>query len=84
MDETSLLREALKQQTIAEGEKWLKKLDQELNRLGMGDVWRRGGENNKNVWRVVSKRLIDTERQKMEANMSGKRSLALYNEFKSS
>jgi hypothetical protein len=69
VDETSLLREALKQQTIEKGENWLKKLEQELNSLGMGDVWRRGGENNNNGWKVVSKRCIDTERQKMEANM---------------
>jgi cell fate (sporulation/competence/biofilm development) regulator YmcA (YheA/YmcA/DUF963 family) len=72
MDETSLLREALKQQTIKKGENWLKKLEQELNSLGMRDVWRRGGENNNNVWKVVSKRCIDTERQKMEANMREK------------
>jgi hypothetical protein len=50
----------------------------------MGDVWRRGGENNNNVWKVVSKRRTDTERQRMEANMGEKRSLALYNELKSS
>jgi hypothetical protein len=50
----------------------------------MGDVWRRGGKNNNNVWKVVSKRCINTEHQKMEANMRKKRSLALYNELKSS
>jgi hypothetical protein len=50
MDETSLLREALKQQTIEKGENWLKKVEQELNRQGMRDVWRRGGENDNNVW----------------------------------
>jgi hypothetical protein len=55
----------------------LKKLEQELTSLGMGDVWRRGGENN-NVWKVVSKRCIDTERQKMELNVKEKRSLALH------
>jgi hypothetical protein len=60
------------------------KIEQELNSLGIGDVWRGGGENSNNVWKVVSKRCIHTERQKMEANMRGKRSLALYNEFKSS
>jgi hypothetical protein len=32
----------------------------------MRDVWRRAGENNKNVWKVVSKRCTDTERQKVE------------------
>jgi hypothetical protein len=78
MDETSLLREALIQQTIEKGENWLKKLENELNRLGMGDIWRRGGENNNNVWKVVIKRCIDTECQKMEADMREKRSLALY------
>jgi hypothetical protein len=72
-DETSLLREALKQQTIEKGENWLQKLEQEPNSLGMGDVWRRGGENNNNVWKVVSKRCTDTEHQKMEANIRGKK-----------
>jgi cell fate (sporulation/competence/biofilm development) regulator YmcA (YheA/YmcA/DUF963 family) len=72
MDEMSLLREALKQQTIEKGENWLKNLEQELNSLGMGDVWRRGGENNNNIWKVFSKRCKDTERQKMEAYMREK------------
>jgi hypothetical protein len=84
MDETNLLREAVKQQTIEKGENWLKKLEPVLNSLGMGDVWRRGGENNNNVWKVVSKRCIDTERLKVEANMREKRYLPLYNELKSS
>jgi hypothetical protein len=38
----------------------------------MGDVWRRGGENDSNVWKVVSKRCTDTERQKVGANMREK------------
>jgi hypothetical protein len=41
------------------------------------------GENN-NIWKVVSKRCIDTQRQKMEANMREKGSLSLTNELKSS
>jgi cell fate (sporulation/competence/biofilm development) regulator YmcA (YheA/YmcA/DUF963 family) len=73
MDEASFLREALKQQTIEKGENWLKKLEKELNRIGMGDIWRREEENNNNIWKVVSKRCIDTGRQKMEANMRGKK-----------
>jgi cell fate (sporulation/competence/biofilm development) regulator YmcA (YheA/YmcA/DUF963 family) len=73
MDKTSLLREPLKEQTVEKGENWLKKLEQEINSLGMGDIWRRGGENNNNVWKVVSKRCTDTERQKMEANMREKK-----------
>jgi cell fate (sporulation/competence/biofilm development) regulator YmcA (YheA/YmcA/DUF963 family) len=79
MYEMSLLMEAIKQQTIEKGENRLKKLEQELNSLDMADVWRRGGENNNNVWKVVSKRCVDTERQKMEANVKEKRPLALYN-----
>jgi hypothetical protein len=50
----------------------------------VGDVWRRGGENSNNVWKVVIKMCTDTERQKMAANVRGKISLALYNELKSS
>jgi hypothetical protein len=72
MDETRRLREALKRQTIEKGENQWKKLEQELNRLGMGDVRRRGGDNNNNLWKVVSKRCVDTERQKMEANVTEK------------
>jgi hypothetical protein len=54
----------------------------ELNRLGRGDMWRRGMENNNNTWREVGKSCVDIEHQKMEANMGEKRSLALYNELK--
>jgi hypothetical protein len=49
MDETNLQRKGLKQQTIGKGENWLKKLVQELNKLGVGNVWRRGGKNINNV-----------------------------------
>jgi hypothetical protein len=38
----------------------------------VGDVLRREGENNNNVWKVISKRCIDTERQKMAANVREK------------
>jgi hypothetical protein len=41
------------------------------------------GEYN-SVWKVVSKRWIDTERQKMEENTREKRSIVLYNDLKSS
>jgi hypothetical protein len=41
----------------------------ELEGLGMGDFWINGGENNRNVWREVSKRYMDIERQNMEASM---------------
>jgi hypothetical protein len=54
MDKTSLMREALKQQSREKGENWLNKTEQELSRLGMGDIWRSGGENNNSVCREVS------------------------------
>jgi hypothetical protein len=38
----------------------------------MRDVWRRGGENNNNIWKVVSKRCIGTEHHKMEPTMREK------------
>jgi hypothetical protein len=62
----------------------LKKVEQELNRLGIVDIWRRGSENNNNAWTEVSKRYVDSECQKMKANMRDKRLLALYSELKNS
>jgi hypothetical protein len=48
----------------------------------MGDIRIMGEENNRNVWREVSKRCMDIERQNMEAIMKKKRSLVFYNELK--
>jgi hypothetical protein len=47
----------------------------------MWDIWIMGEENNRNVWREVSKRCMDIERQNMEASMKEKRSLVVYNEL---
>jgi hypothetical protein len=58
MDEMSLLGDALKQQSLEKGKNWLNKIKQELG-LGMGDIWIMGEENNRNVWREVSKRCMD-------------------------
>jgi hypothetical protein len=58
-------------------------INQEFERLDMGDVWRNGEENNRNLWREVSKRCVDVERQIIEASMEEKRSLVFYNELKS-
>jgi hypothetical protein len=82
MDETSLMRDALKQQSLEKGNNWLNKIKQELEGLGMGDIWINGEENNRNVWREVSKRCMDTEGQNMKASMKEKRSLVFYNELK--
>jgi hypothetical protein len=38
----------------------------------VGDIWNNGEENNRNVWREVSKRCVDTDRQNIEARMRGK------------
>jgi hypothetical protein len=81
MDEASLLGDALKQQSLEKGNNWLNKIKQELEGLGRRDIWINGEENNRNVWRVVSKRCVDTERQNMEASMREKRSLVFYNEL---
>jgi hypothetical protein len=51
MDETSLLGDALKQQSLDKGDNWLNKIKQELERLGRGDIWINGEESNRNVWR---------------------------------
>jgi hypothetical protein len=61
MDEMSLLGDAQKQQSLEKGKNWLNKIKQELG-LVMGDIWIMGEENNRNVWREVSKRCMDIER----------------------
>jgi hypothetical protein len=81
MDEMSLLGDALKQ-SLEKGKNCLNKLKQELEGLGMGNIWINGEENNRNVWREVSKRCMDIERQNMKASMKEKRSLVFYNELK--
>jgi hypothetical protein len=83
MDETSLLGNALKQQSLEKGNNWLNKIKQELEILGMGDIWKNGEEDNRSVWREVSKRCVDTDRQNIEASKREKRSLVFYNELMS-
>jgi hypothetical protein len=55
-----------------------------VNRLGMRDIWRRGGENNSKAWTEISKRRADTEHRKMEANMRERISIVLYSKLESS
>jgi hypothetical protein len=73
MDEMSLLGDVLKQQSLEKGKNWLNEIKQELEGLGMGDIWIMREENNRNVWREVSKRCIDIDRQNMEASMKEKK-----------
>jgi hypothetical protein len=49
MDETSLFGDALKQQSLEKGDNRLNNIKQELETLGMGDIWINGEENNRNV-----------------------------------
>jgi hypothetical protein len=49
----------------------------------MGDVLR-NGEGNRKIWRDISTRYVDIERQNMEVSMKEKRSVGFYNELKSS
>jgi hypothetical protein len=46
-------------------------IEQELNGLGMRDIWRNGGDDDDDdVWREVSKILcVDTDWQKMEGSI---------------
>jgi hypothetical protein len=80
MDEISLFGDALKQQSLDKGNNGLNTIKE---RLGTGDIWKNGEENNRNVWRELSKRCADTERENVEASMRGKISLVFYNELKS-
>jgi hypothetical protein len=59
--------------SLEKGNSWLNKIKQELERLDMGDIWINGEENNRNVWREVSKGRMDIERQNMEAIMREKK-----------
>jgi hypothetical protein len=46
--EMDVLGDALKQ-NLEKGNSWLSKIKQELEGLGMGDIWINGEENNRNV-----------------------------------
>jgi hypothetical protein len=43
----------------------------------MGDIWTKGEENNRNLWREVSRRCVDIERQNMEASMKEKKIISI-------
>jgi hypothetical protein len=51
----------------------MSEIEQELNGLGMGDIWRNRGDDDDDddddVWREVSKRCVDTDWQKMEGSI---------------
>jgi hypothetical protein len=45
-------------------------------------MWRRGRENDRNSWKMVSQRCVDTERQGMDTIMREKKSLILLSSLK--
>jgi hypothetical protein len=55
----------------------LNEIKQELEGLGMGDIWIMGEENNRNMWREVSKRCMDVDRQNMEASVKEKKIISI-------
>jgi hypothetical protein len=77
MDEMSLLGDALKERSLEKGKNCFYKIKQELEGLGMGDIWIMGEENNRNMWREVNKRCMDIERQNMEESMKEKKIISI-------
>jgi hypothetical protein len=49
---------------------WICGIKRELEKLGMGYMWRRGRENS---WKMVSQKCVDTELQGTEAIMREKK-----------
>jgi hypothetical protein len=56
MEESSLLGDALTYQREEWENNWICGIKQELEKLGMGYMWRRGRENDRNSWKMVSQR----------------------------
>jgi hypothetical protein len=62
---------------------WAKKLEKELNQIGLGHIWRNPTENQRGtVCKEVKERCNDIERQIFFANLSEKRSLIFYRDMK--
>jgi hypothetical protein len=61
MEESSLLVNALTYQREESENNWICGIKQELEKLVIGYMWRRGRENNRNSWKMVSQRCVDIE-----------------------
>jgi hypothetical protein len=62
---------------------WAKKLEKELNKIGLGHIWRNPTENQRGtVRKEVKERCNDIKRQNFFANLSEKRSLTFYRDMK--
>jgi hypothetical protein len=82
MEESSLLGDALTYQTDERENNWICGIKRELEKLGVVYMWRRGRENDRNSWKMVSQRCVDIERQGMDTIMREKKSLILLNSLK--
>jgi hypothetical protein len=54
MEESSLLGDALIYQREETEKNWICGIKRELEKLGVGCMWRRGGENDRDSWKMVS------------------------------
>jgi hypothetical protein len=61
MEESSLLGDALTNKREERENSWICGIKRELEKLGMGYMWRRGRENDRNSWKMVSQRCVDIE-----------------------
>jgi hypothetical protein len=77
MEESSLLGDALTYQREERESNWICGIKRELEKLGVCYMWRRGRENDRNSWKMVSQRCVDIERQDMDAIMREKKLLIL-------
>jgi hypothetical protein len=82
MEESSLSGDALIYQREERENNWICGIKRELEKLDMGYMWRRGRENDRNSWKMVSQRCVDIERQGMDTTMREKKSLILLNSLK--
>jgi hypothetical protein len=61
MEESSLLGDALIYHREERENNWVCGIERELEKLGVGYMWRRGRENDRNLWKMVSQRCADIE-----------------------
>jgi hypothetical protein len=71
-EESSLLGDALIYHREERESNWICGIKRELEKLGVGHMWRRGRENDRNSWKMVSQRCVDIERQGMDTIMREK------------
>jgi 23S rRNA maturation-related 3'-5' exoribonuclease YhaM len=51
------------------GNNWMNRIKHELERLGMGEIWNNGRNNDKEVRIRIRKMCVDIERQTIEATV---------------